>query len=144
MQCSIAGVPTAANISAIAGFPGDVASAVSMDSAVPILISAVGLAWAQALIMVYVGSCIPAAAVDVPGVLAVSRVSADAAVLSTVVSRMLHEFPTSWVLMLLMSLLLLASILFMLSLIWLTSLLLMVFPSVLTSLLLFQSPDFSS
>ncbi len=31
-------VPTPANISAIVGFPGDVAGAVSVDSAVPIVI----------------------------------------------------------------------------------------------------------
>ncbi len=58
MQCCVAGVPTAADISAIASVPGvvgapniPVASAAAVDSAVTDAISAVGNASAPAVVL---------------------------------------------------------------------------------------------
>jgi hypothetical protein len=116
LQFFVAFVPTAAaNISAIAVFPGDVAGAVSVDSAVPILIPAVGIAWAPAVVIVSAGSCIPAAAVGVLGVPPLGRVSAVAAVLAAADVSYSYN-PGSR--MLLMPLLLLTSMLMLVSLLW--------------------------
>ncbi len=150
MQCCVAGVPTAANISSIANVPDDVAalnlpvaSSVAVDSAVAnvfLLLALLGLqqfSWYSAV------SSVPAAvvvltAVDVPGVHVVARVSAVAAVHTAV--YVLSATSVSESLILLTNLLLLASLVLLVSLLLLRSLLLIGFPSIVASLLL-ASPD---
>jgi hypothetical protein len=60
LQCCVAGFPTVADISAIASVPGvvaapniPVASAAAVDSAVTDVISAVGVAWTPAVVLLY-------------------------------------------------------------------------------------------
>ncbi len=99
MQCYVAGVPTAANISAIASKPGNVAalhvpvaSAVAVDSAMADVILPLAVLGPQLVTVSAVAVVLTA--VDVPGVSDMARVSAVYPSLLLLTFCLLVVFPT--------------------------------------------------